>query len=181
MRFSLCGWEIRPVIAILSWNHLLVGPESLQDSVHARSRAVSFQGLDRSFPVHGVVWLPARSCAICSYITVIPISLPSRIPWRTSRKWILDLRQVSMSASTTFQRVSSISMSRVFVGPLGMMTRTVHPNSCGISPVLHMCWTMATRNIQWSTCKGYLISPQGIPPAATDWIALHRGGCVRLT
>ena len=46
LRCSLCGWEGWPVIAILSWNHLLVVPESLQESARASSLAVSLQVLD---------------------------------------------------------------------------------------------------------------------------------------
>ena len=56
-RFPCC-WEGRPVIAILTWNHFLVGPESLQESTYARSCAVSFQGMDEAFPVQGVLFLP---------------------------------------------------------------------------------------------------------------------------
>ena len=35
-----------------------------------------------------------------------------------------------------------------------MSTRTVHPNSYGISPGFHMCCTMFTRHIQPSVCRG---------------------------
>ena len=31
-----------------------------------------------------------------------------------------------------------------------MSTMTFHPNSCGISPVCHIFWTMCTRHIQRS-------------------------------
>ena len=45
-------------------------------------------------------------------------------------------------------------MPRMSVVPLGMSTRTVHLNSCGISPVRHMCCTISTRHIQRSVCRG---------------------------
>ena len=53
----MCGWEGRPVISILSRHHFLVVPESLQESAHAISRAVYFQGLDWAVPIQGVVGL----------------------------------------------------------------------------------------------------------------------------
>ena len=46
------------MIAILSWHLFLVGPEILQESTQAMSRAVSFLGLDEALPVNGVVCLP---------------------------------------------------------------------------------------------------------------------------
>ena len=55
-------------------------------------------------------------------------------------------------------------MYQVSVVPLVMSTRTIHPNSCGISPVHHMCWTISTRHIQrW----GSLSLLQGMPPLST--------------
>ena len=52
---SKCGWEGRPIISILYWHHLLVRPESLLDSAHAMSCAISLQGFDYVVPVRGVV------------------------------------------------------------------------------------------------------------------------------
>ena len=36
-------------------HHLLVGPESLQESAHAMSRALYLQGMYYAVPVHGAV------------------------------------------------------------------------------------------------------------------------------
>ena len=65
-----------------------------------------------------------------------------------------------MSASTTFQRVSIRHMLQVYVVHLGKSTKTVHPNSWGISPVYHMCWKMSTRHIQRSVCVFFKLSPR---------------------
>ena len=59
-----------------------------------------------------------------------------------------------MSASTTFQRISSSLMPQVSMVPLFMMTKTVHPNYCGISSVCHMYLKMSNRHIQCSVCGG---------------------------
>ena len=84
----------------------------------------------------------------------VPVPLLDQNPCRTSCNWRLAHRRVSMSASTTFHRVSSRPMPRLYVIPVGMRTKTVHPNSCGISPVCHMCWTMSTRHIHHFVCGG---------------------------
>ena len=98
----------------------------------------------------GLWYMMARSCASFSSIIAVPVPIPSRNPCRTSWNWRLASRQVSMSVYTTFQRVSSSPMPWVSVLHLGMMTKTLHPNSCKISPVRHMCWKMSTRHIQRS-------------------------------
>ena len=61
-----------------------------------------------------------------------------------------------MSASDTFQRVYSRPMPRVYVVPLGVSTKTVLPDSYGICPVRHMCWTISTRHIHFSARGGGL-------------------------
>ena len=95
----------------------------------------------------------ASSCTSFSSIIAVPVPCPARKPCRASWNWRLACRQVYMSASTTFHRVSSSTMSRVSVAPLGMRTKTVHPTYCGISPVRHMCWTMSTRHIHHSVYR----------------------------
>ena len=47
-------------------------------------------------------------------------------------------RRVFMSASNTFQRVSSKPMPQVSMDRFGMSTKKFHPNSWGISPVCHV-------------------------------------------
>ena len=61
---------------------------------------------------------------------------------------------MSISASTTFYRVSRRLMSLVLVVPFGIRTRIFHPNSWGISPVRHMCCTRSNRHSQCSLRGG---------------------------
>ena len=81
--------------------------------------------------------------------SIIPLSvpLPDLNLCNTSCNWMLACRRVSISTSTTFPRVSSRSTPRVLVVPFEIRTRKVHPKSCGISPVHHMCCAMSTRHI----------------------------------
>ena len=85
-----------------------------------------------NFPQYSTV--PILSCNLC----------------RTSRNWRLEHIRVSGSTSTTFQRVYSRPMTWVSFVPLGMRTKTVHPNSCKIYPVRHMFCTMSTIHIHQS-------------------------------
>ena len=83
-------------------------------------------------------------------IIAVPVPLMDLNPCKTPCNYSLARRRVSISASTTFHRVSSRLMPRVLLFPFVVITRTHHTNSCGISPVIHMCCTMSTIHIQRS-------------------------------
>ena len=72
------------------------------------------------------------------YITAVPVCLLDLNQWRTLCICRLARRRVLISASTNFHRVSKSLMPLVSVLPFGISTRTVHPNSWGISPLRHM-------------------------------------------
>ena len=110
----------------------------------------------------------------------VPVPLPNRNPCMTSWNWRLARRQVYMSDFNTFQRVSSRPMPRVYVVPLGMSTKKVHPNSCRISPVRQMCWTMFTRHINLLICRrvfgsslGYASRINYLKVSVQRWVRTH--------
>ena len=107
-----------------------------------------------------------RSWVIFNSIIAVSVPLPALKLCKTLCNWRLERRRVSISASTTFHRVSSRPMSCVLVVPFGIRTGIVHPNSCGISPVRHMCCTMYTRHIHCSIHGGGLRLLPGVslPP-----------------
>ena len=73
-----------------------------------------------------------------NFIISVPVPLPALNPFKTSCNWKLAHRRVSISASNTFQRVTRSPIPHVSVVPFGIIIRTVHPSSCGISPVSHV-------------------------------------------
>ena len=75
----------------------------------------------------GLWSMMAISCARLSSIILVPVPLPTRNLRRMLYNWKVVLRQVSIRASTTFQRVSSSPMPQVSVFPLGMRTKIVYP------------------------------------------------------
>ena len=81
----------------------------------------------------------ASSWVSFSSMMTVPVPILSQNPWITLWKWILVRRLVSMSASTTFQRVSRSPIPQVSVEPLGIRAKMFHTNYWGISPMLHMC------------------------------------------
>ena len=95
------------------------------------------------------------SWASFNYILAVLIHIPELNLWSTSCICRLAQRRVSISASTTFHRVSSRPMPRVLVAPFGIRTSTIHTISWGISPVRQMCCSMSTRHRHSSLC-GYL-------------------------
>ena len=118
--------------AVLYLHHLLTVPEGLQKSTQTRALSIPFQCDEKAFPVHGVIVLPEvqeyqegggswamlpSSWAIFNSIISVPDPHPALKPWRTFCICTLAHRQVSISASATFHRVSNIPMPRVG-GPL---------------------------------------------------------------
>ena len=96
----------------------------------------------------------ARSWERSNFIIAPPTPLPALNPCNTSCNWRLACRQVSISTSNTFHRISSRPMSRVLVVPFVSITRTVHNKYRGIPPVWHMFCTIFTRHIQRSIHGG---------------------------
>ena len=94
------------------------------------------------------------SWASFNSIIAVPVPIPDLNPWRTSCNWRLARRQVSISASTSFHRVYSRPMMCVLVVPFVIRIRTVHPNSCGISPMCHMFCIISTRHRHCSIFRG---------------------------
>ena len=127
-------------------------PEGLQDSTQTRAQSIPFQCDEKAFRVHSVIGLPefqayqeggswymlAISWVSFNSIISVLVPLPYLNPWRTSCIFRLVWRRVSISASTTFHRVSNRPMPHVLVIPFGNSNRNVHPSSLGISPVCHM-------------------------------------------
>ena len=94
------------------------------------------------------------SYASLSSRMAVPVPPPSWKPWRTLWELILALSQVSMIASTTFDRVSSKPIPRVLMFPFGMITIIVQPRSVGISPFCHMYCVRSTSFIHISEFGG---------------------------
>ena len=81
-----------------------------------------------------------------SFNSIISSSFPflDLNPWRTSCNRRLARRQVFISASATFHRVSSRPIHHVSVVPFVISIRKVHPRSWVIFPVHHMCCIIST-------------------------------------
>ena len=94
----------------------------------------------------------ASSWARFNSIISIPILLLDLNPWSKLCICSLDHRRVSISASTTFHRVSNRPMPCVLVVPFVIKTRTNHHISWVVSPLRHMFFTMSTRHSQRSLC-----------------------------
>ena len=146
-------WRFQKVSNIPHKQGLVPDPSSV---TRRRSRStVSYEFLrSRNTRKRGSWSILVSSWESSNYTIALPVPLPSMNPCKTSCKWRLAHRWVSISAPTTFHRVSSMPMPRVLVLPFIISTSSVHPNSCGISPVIHMCYTMFTRHIQRSISGG---------------------------
>ena len=83
-----------------------------------------------------------NSCVNLSSKMDVPVLLPAWKPWRTSCRWTISLRQVSMIASTTFHTNYTRPTPQASVLPLGVRTRIIYPISDGISLCLHMNWVI---------------------------------------
>ena len=88
----------------------------------------------------------------------VSIPIPTRNPWRTSWRVTAFLICVSIMASITFQRTSKSPIPQVYVLPLGMRIKTVHPRSARIFPRYHMNWTSSTSFIRISGLGGVVAS-----------------------
>ena len=96
----------------------------------------------------------AISWASFSSIISVPVPLLDLNFWRTSFICSLARSQELISDSINFHRVSNRPMPLVLVVTFGIRTRIVHPNSWGISPVCHMCFTRSNRNIHCFLRRG---------------------------
>ena len=96
----------------------------------------------------------ARSCARLSSRISVPIPLPAHNPCSTSWRRTLDLRLLSIIASTTFHINPNRPIPWMSVFPFGIRTRIFHPSSLGISLCLHINWVISTRLCHLSVLGG---------------------------
>ena len=98
-----------------------------------------------------------NSCVNLSSKMDVPVLLPAWKPWRTSCRWTIFLRQVSMIASTTFHTNYTRPTPQASVLPLGIRTKILHTISVGISLLFHINWFIST-----SFCHFYVLGGVGV-------------------